>query len=120
LKFLFHPGYNGGGFRVEDVRTHRYLVPNRQMTFTPAPGVLHEMTIHASRNPGTGGLVFDVIVTDGAEPKAKYTFRYQCTTKESGKLDRVGLERSGRRGGAALFDLLVIDLSGQERKEETH
>ena len=53
----------------------------------------------ASRNPDSGRLAFEVSVTDGAEPKAEYTFRHECTAKESGKLDRVRLERSGRSIG---------------------
>ena len=112
LKFLFHPAYPGGGFRVEDVQTHDYLVTNQDMSFTPTGGTLHTMHVTVSPTAVKDRLAFDVIITSGTDRNGKYSYHYECDRQQCGVLDRIGLERSGRTGSAAEFDSLTIDLAG--------
>jgi hypothetical protein len=105
VKVLFHPGFRGGAFRTEEVGTHRELSNNEDLGFTPAGDVTHPLSIKVQR----AGEVyrFEVELTDA---KGGKTFRktFQFTDKQMGEFDRIGLERSGRRGGDALFETITI------------
>lgn len=112
IKVLFHPNYSGGAFRVETTDEHRYLITNQNMGFTPAAGVMHKMTLRVAK--GINGQVkFEAAVTDGSNPRHKYVNRFELESDEVGRLDRIGLERSGRTGGAGLFGSVLVDLSGK-------
>lgn len=105
IKVLFHPAYEGGAFRFEDVDKHTEYIGNESMGFTPAADALHPMTVKV-RQVGQR-FRFDVTVTD-AKGGGKFTKSFTATAKQVGNYDRVGLERSGRRGGDALFEALTI------------
>jgi hypothetical protein len=105
VKVLFHPDYPEGAFRAETVDGHVEIFGNQDMGFTPASGVMHKVTVKVRRmGPNYR---FEVEVVNG---KGKGTYRksFTATAKQMGKFDRVGLERSGRRGGDALFESLSI------------
>jgi hypothetical protein len=100
VRVLFHPGLSGGAFRAERVDNHQSLAGNN-MTFTPAGGVLHEMTIDVEQGKNT--IRLDVVIVDGAKSGQRFTQSLVLQTNATGDLRRIGLERSGRTGGAALF-----------------
>jgi hypothetical protein len=108
LKALFHPGYSGGGFRIETVDNHEYLVRNTDMGFTPRGNVTHDMTMTVTRT--LAGAAIDVEVIQGDGPKTKFKSSHTFTNKQLGEFNRIGLERSGRTGGAAIFDRVSIRL----------
>jgi hypothetical protein len=113
IKVLLHPAHPGGGFRVETVDTHQYLISNQSLGFTPAADVMHEMEIRVSTEED-GQVRLVAVVTNGNDPRQKYAKSFECDPEVTGPLDRIGLERSGRTGGAGLFDSLTIDLSGRQ------
>jgi hypothetical protein len=105
VKVLFHPGYDGGAFRAETVNTHEEFFGNEDMGFTPAAGVLHQLTVKVRRTDG--GYRFEVELKD-ANGGGTYRKTFEVSSKQVGDFDRVGLERSGRRGGDALFESISI------------
>jgi hypothetical protein len=105
VKVLFHPNYSGGAFRAEAVDTHHSFFANEDMGFTPAAEVMHEMNIHVMR--ADRGYRFEVTVVDG-KGSGKHRKVFEVTDEQMGRFDRIGLERSGRRGGNALFESLSI------------
>lgn len=106
VRALFHPGYQTGGFRFERIDTHEKLSDNTSMGFDPKAGKLQRMSIEVKRL-ADGKLALDVLVTDGEK---SFSERKTFAQSVTGKLDRIGLDRSGRTGGDALFDDLVVDL----------
>jgi hypothetical protein len=108
VKVLLHPGLDGGAFRAETVDDHEYLFGNEDMGFTPMPGVAHTMTIGVKRRGK--GATLDVTLVDGSDTKRKFHRVIDVSPEHLGALDRIGLERSGRAGGAALFDEVTIRL----------
>ena len=109
VRVLFHPAYSGGGFRAERVDDHTYLIQNTNMGFTPRAGTLYPMTIDVE--PIEGGKVrFDVTVINTLNPREQHHARLDLERAHVGPLDRVGLHRSGRRGGEGLFGPLSIEL----------
>lgn len=105
VKILIHPNYQGGAFRAETVDTHEYFFDNQDLGFTPAADALHEMTIRVRRKDG--GYRLDVTLTE-AKGGSRFQKTFEVTTEQMGRYDRVGLERSGRTGGDALFGSLSI------------
>ena len=107
MKVLFHPGLSGGEFRAETTDEHDYFFNNEDMPFTPANDVIHEMVINVKRVEA--GAQFNVAVHDGgSEPVHRHAF--QVDEDQLGDYNRIGLERSGRRGANALFDSISIRL----------
>jgi len=104
VRALFHPGYSGGAFRFEQVSNNKPVVNTTDMGFDPPPGELLPMRIDVQRQANRD-VEISVMITRG-----KDTFRKTHTVKAAviGKLDRIGLDRSGRSGGDALFDDFVV------------
>lgn len=107
VKILFHPSFSEGAFRAETVDTHEYIFNNENMGFTPAADVLHPMTIRVRRSER--GYRFEVALED-AKGTGTYRKVFTVSNEQMGRFDRIGLERSGRRGGNALFEQLSIRL----------
>jgi hypothetical protein len=106
VRALFHPGYSGGAFRFEEVSENMSILGNTDMGFTPPPDKLLLMSVDVKRLPGNE-VGISVNITH-----EKQTFRKSQTVKSEfiGKLDRISLDRSGRNGGDAWFDDLIVDL----------
>jgi hypothetical protein len=67
--------------------------------FAPRGGTLHDMTIDVHRQED-GAVRLQVRVAGGANT---FTVNYTVEAADIGPVRRIGLERSGRSGGAALF-----------------
>lgn len=106
VRVLFHPAYRGGALRFERVDDHVQISGNADMGFNPPAENLLSMGIHVKRIAG-GLVILDVMVSSDGD-----SFRTSKTVTEEaiGKLDKIGLDRSGRTGGDGLFDDLVVDL----------
>lgn len=105
VKVLFHPGHDGGALRAETVHDHKEFFANEDMGLTPAPDVMHDLTLKVRR--AGPNYRFEVELVDGKSRKA-YRKTFQVAAKQVGEFGRVGLERSGFRGGDALFESLSI------------
>lgn len=108
VKVLFHPGVDGGAFRIETIPEHTALVNNQEMGFTPQPDALHDMTIDVRRAGQEVNL--EITIVDCKNPKNRYSQKSSLPSEKFGKLERIGLERSGRAGGAAVFDEFELRL----------
>ena len=107
IKVLFHPGVEGGAFRVETVDNHDYLLNNMDMGFEVKTDTMYDMSIHVTRR--LDGADFRVTIR---EPESGNQFQksFEVTHEQLGSYDRIGMERSGRTGGDALFDSLTVQL----------
>ena len=106
LKLLIHTGVDGGAFRAEDVHSHVVLFNNQNLGFTPAVGIAHRMTIRVRQT--AAGYRFEVTVEEGGAGRGKFQKTFAVPRERIGKLETIGLERSGRQGGDAFFDGLTI------------
>lgn len=106
IRALFHPGYTGGAFRFEQVSNNIPAVSNTNMGFTPPHGKLLLMSMDVTRKPNKDVEISVIITTE------KQTFRTSKIFKADaiGKLDHIGLDRSGRSGGDAIFDDFIVDM----------
>jgi hypothetical protein len=102
IRLLFHPGFSGGQFRAERVDNHDVVKEAVQMPFTPAAGILHEMIIDVAVRDN-GSVRFDVLLADGAGVGRRFQSSATVRLQDIGPVERIGLERSGRMGGAGLF-----------------
>lgn len=113
LKFLFHPGYATGAFRIEDLDSHSAHVQNTNMGHTPRTNVFHRVEIVATA-VDEGEHAFHVVVWDPTEPTARFEYGADGAAKfgvaATGPLNRVSLVRSGRVGGVAQFRSLVLQV----------
>jgi|GEM_PF-1835250 len=107
VKVLFHPGESKGYFRAETTDKHEQIIPNRDLSFAPAAGVMHEMILLVKKT--NTGAEFEVTVNDG-NGGPPYNTRFKVTADQLGDFSRIGLERSGRAGGDAVFDSISIRL----------
>jgi hypothetical protein len=107
VKVLFHPNFPGGAFRAERVDTHDEFFANEDMGFTPAAGVMHQLTIKVRRTERHCRFEVELVSPDGS---GTYRKTFEVSNKQVGRFDRIGLERSGRRGGDALFESVSIKL----------
>ena len=85
------------------------------MPFTPASDILHEMMIKVTQGDD-GSVRFEVTVVDGAKSGKVYQCNMTIAAKDVGPLERIGLDRSGRTGGAALFGSFSIQQAGLGEK----
>ncbi|MGB1123850.1 MAG: HEAT repeat domain-containing protein [Phycisphaeraceae bacterium] len=108
IKVLYHPGESKGYFRVEQTDTHEYITSNEDLTFAPVTGVMQEMVVRVQKT--ASGAEVDITVRD-EDGKRPFNKRLTVTDQQLGEYNRIGLERSGRTGGGALFDLVSIRLS---------
>lgn len=114
LRMLFHPAYRGGGFRIERVDNHHYIVTNQTMPFTPLAGVLHNMQVRVTPQK-EGRVLLETSITNPNAPKQTYVKKFLADKTDIGPLTQVRIERSGRSGGDALFGSFSIDTMGIDR-----
>lgn len=96
-RIVFHPGFGGGAFRVEDTGGFG----NQNMGFTPANGSLHHLEIVQHTN----GL-FQATLTDGDNPNNVYKAEFTNLASVGGL---IGLTRAGP-GADGLYDNLRVDV----------
>ncbi len=114
LRVLFHPGYRYGGFRIERVDNHKYMLSNQRMTFTPAAGILHKMRVSVIPQQDKSVLLKTRII-DGENPNQTYEIEFRAQADDIGPINRVAIERSGRVGGAGLFGFFQVDTTGVDQ-----
>jgi len=107
VKTLFHPGFQGGGFRHEEVGTHKTITPHTGMGFTPEVDELIDMTLTLDRVAAARFSLKTRIRRRDAPP-----FENETLIDEAlfGGLTSIGLERSGRNGGDARFEHFSITI----------
>ncbi len=105
VRALYHPGYETGAFRFQLVDTERFITHNVMMGFDPPVGKMQRMCVDVERLAG-GKVKMVVVVNDG---KKEFTSTEVFVAEVIGKIDRISLDRSGRAGGDALFDDLIVE-----------
>ena len=116
VKALFHPGYSGGCFRIETVHEHERLTNDWDLGFTPTGTEFDEMRLKVRRLDAKTR--FEVVISQAAGQGVVFRRTFEFENEKVGSFDRIGLERSGREGGAALFDSIVIQLGGAALVDE--
>jgi hypothetical protein len=106
VRALFHPGFDTGGFRFQRVDTQEHITQNTAMEFDPQSGRKQRMSLTVQRLNG-GRVELVAMVSQGDK---SFTDRTIVVESVIGKLDHISLDRSGREGGNALFDDLVVEL----------
>jgi len=96
---VFHPGFGGGAFRVEGPGGFG----NTNVGFTPANGVLHLLEVTSD-----GAGLFNVSLTDGANPANSWSGSFTNAGSVGGRVDLV---RKGPSAGVGLFDDFTINSS---------
>ena len=105
-KILFHPVYSGGAFRIEHITSHDYFVANTTMPFTPQADAIYPTIVRVAP-AASGGAKLDIEVQDAKSDK-RFRQEIALSAEQIGPIDRISLVRSGRQGGAAIFDYLEI------------
>jgi hypothetical protein len=67
---------------------------------------MHDLTVAVSR--GEKACRFEVTVVNGGKGGGTFTKSFEVPNEHLGEFDRIGLERSGRTGGDALFESVTI------------
>lgn len=106
VRVLFHPGFTTGAFRIERVDDHKPILMNTPMGFDPPAGKLLRMHLEVKRRAG-GDVEIQTLISNGDEAFRKTAV---LAAEDIGKLDHIGLDRSGRTGGDGLFDDWVVHL----------
>ena len=87
-RFIFHPGFAGGIFRIEDATSETHLVGGLDMGFTPSTTAFHTMTLDwdqaandvtvtlADGDGLAGPFVFDWTPDPGFDPTGPIGFTY--------------------------------------------
>ncbi|MFM2170024.1 MAG: hypothetical protein RI957_253 [Verrucomicrobiota bacterium] len=107
VRALFHPGYDGGGFRFQRAHDPGELPSNQDMGFTPKSDSLCDMRVDVRRLAKNR-------VQLGVEIRGEQkTFRATQEFDEGviGPLDQISIDRSGRVGGDALFRNLIVQFA---------
>jgi len=107
VRALFHPGYDGGGFRFERYEDHAELTRNADMGFTPEPDTDCQMRVDVQRL-AKNRVKLSVEVRGGEKV---FRANKEFDDKEIGPLDQISLDRSGRAGGDAIFRNLIVQLA---------
>lgn len=111
VRALFHPGYKTGGFRFQRVHDRKYITRNTPMGFDPPAGQMLSMSLDVKRL-ADGAVEFRAGIASADGTKVFENQKVVGATLV-GNFGRIGLERSGRVGGDALFDDLVVDLGAR-------
>jgi len=111
VRVLYHPGLGTGSYRLETTGGKTDLCPNKPMGFEPRTDALQRMEI-AVRTLRDGDVELSVGVAS-ADGRNVFRDRMVVDGKVIGKVDRVGLWRSGRTGADAVFDDFLLDLRGK-------
>ena len=106
VRALFHPGYKTGGFRFERIDNHKQITSNADMGFDPRTDELQVMNLAVKRLKD-GDVQLQANVSQPDDSKS-YNSRTRIAPAEIGPLDTIGLDRSGRPGGDAIFDDLTV------------
>ena len=103
LRFIFHPGFEGGAFRI--AAYDGTTTGNLNLGFTPAMETLHHIAVDYD---GEGQ--FDVTFTDGDDPANAFNYHYE-DTRLDGSMLMTGLYSSGTTVYAEVwyYDNWIID-----------
>lgn len=106
VRALYHPGFDGGAFRIEQVDTNIAVASVENMGFTPSNEGWQRMKLKV-RQMNNGDV--ELVVTIYQEKDERFVHTQLIPAAMIGKVDQISLDRSGRQGGDALFDDLVIE-----------
>ena len=109
MRALYHPGMNGGSFRFEEIDTGRHLTRMESVGFTPGEKALQWMSVGVQRL-ADGEISLDVTLEEGGKGKGHFEISVTLTKEQIGDLNQISLDRSGRTGGDAFFDDLLIKI----------
>lgn len=107
VKLVLHPGFAGGGVRVETIDEHKRLLKLGALPFKPADGVLYELKLKVIKLES--GCLLQVTIRDPASD-ATLKGKLRVMEEDLGEFNRIGLARSGRPGADAMFGSLKIQL----------
>jgi hypothetical protein len=107
LKVVIHPAYRGAGLRIERDDNHQYVSQTEDIGITPLANTIYNLIVDVSSGDDHTAEVTVTFSSDG-DPSHKVRRTYQVNSQDIGPLTRVALVRSGRTGGAAIFDRLEI------------
>ncbi|MFT6863882.1 MAG: hypothetical protein ACJAVK_002444 [Akkermansiaceae bacterium] len=109
VRALYHPGTNGGSFRFEQIGTRSKLSRMESVGFTPGEKALQWMSVGVERL-ADGAVRLGVTLEEGGKGKGRFETSVTLTEGQMGDLNQISLDRSGRTGGDAFFDDLLIKI----------
>ncbi|HYB96876.1 MAG TPA: Ig-like domain-containing protein, partial [Vicinamibacterales bacterium] len=105
-RFIFHPGYPGGAFRIDHYAPGQIiLVGNQTMNFTPSTTVAHRMTLTYSQSAHK----VTVKIEDGTGISAPYIYVW---TPDAGFNASAAVGLTTSSGGPAVVDDFLITQPG--------